>query len=63
MSSNSDSPFAQMILPPRMTLPKKITPETKEKGEIRRRIEYLKDRAEFEKEWGPLNDDDIGQSI
>jgi len=47
MSSNSDSPFAQMVLPPRMTLPKKITQETKERGEVRRRIEYLKDPQRF----------------
>ncbi|MFM2588250.1 hypothetical protein [Vibrio sp. TBV020] len=56
MSINSDHPFAQMVLPTRITLPKKITQEAKEKGDIRRRIEYLEERAEFEREWGKYDD-------
>lgn len=57
MSINSDNPFARMILPPRTTLPKKPSQKSKDQGEVRRRIEYLQDRAELEREWGPLNDD------
>lgn len=63
MSINDDNPFAQMVLPPRTTLPKKVTQEAKKKGDIRRRIEYSKARTEFEKEWGPLSEEEMSQLI
>ncbi len=56
MSVNDDNPFAQMVLPPRTTLPKKPSKKAKEQGEVRRRIESIQDRLEWEREWGELDD-------
>lgn len=55
MGINSDNPFAHLTLKPRVTEPGRVTEKAKAQGAVRRRIECLKERREWEAQWGKLD--------